>query len=104
MPACSYRFSVSPATLENAGMEQKTPPTQLKTRRGWQLQQAPLTPILVSVKDGAALLGVCSRTVQNLIAAKKLKVRKVGRRTLLSYRELLTFAQHDHSTTALGQQ
>jgi len=57
------------------------------------------TPILVSVKDAAALLGVCSRTVQNLVTAKKLKARKLGRRTLLSYRELLEFSRHDHSTT-----
>lgn len=62
-----------------------------------------LSPILVTIKDAANLLSVCPRTVQNLIVAKKLKVRKVGRRTLLSYRELLTFAQHDHSTTAPPQ-
>ena len=62
-----------------------------------------LSPILVTIKDAANLLSVCPRTVQNLIVAKKLKARKVGRRTLLSYRELLTFAQHDHSTTAPEQ-
>jgi excisionase family DNA binding protein len=79
-------FSVSPAVLYSLGMN-----TQL-------------SPILVTIKDAANLLSVCPRTVQNLIVAKKLKVRKVGRRTLLSYRELLTFAQHDHSTAAPEQQ
>jgi excisionase family DNA binding protein len=59
-----------------------------------------LSPILVTIKDAANLLSVCPRTVQNLIVAKKLKVRKVGRRSLLNYRELLAFAQHDHTTTA----
>ena len=61
-----------------------------------------LSPILVTIKDAANLLSVCPRTVQNLIVAKKLRVRKVGRRSLLSYRELLTFAQRDHTTTAQG--
>jgi excisionase family DNA binding protein len=58
-----------------------------------------LSPILVTIKDAANLLSVCPRTVQNLIVAKKLKTRKVGRRTLLSYRELLEFSRHDHTTT-----
>jgi hypothetical protein len=37
-----------------------------------------------------------------LIVAKKLKARKVGRRTLLSYRELLESSRHDHSTRTAG--
>jgi excisionase family DNA binding protein len=58
-----------------------------------------LEPIFVSVKDAAGLLAVCPRTVQNLVVAKRLRARKIGRRTLLSYRELLAFARSDHQTT-----
>jgi excisionase family DNA binding protein len=58
-----------------------------------------LSPILVSIRQAAELLAVCPRTITNLLAAKKLKGRKLGRRTLLSYRELLEFSRHDHATT-----
>jgi excisionase family DNA binding protein len=57
-----------------------------------------LSPILVTIRDAANLLSVCPRTVQDLIVAKKLKARKVGRRTLLSYRDLVEFSRHDHTT------
>jgi excisionase family DNA binding protein len=63
-----------------------------------------IQPILVSIKDGAGLLGVCPRTVQNLITARKLKARKIGRRTLLSYRELQAFARRDHASIAGPEQ
>lgn len=71
----------------NTGMEKKT-----------------FDPILVSIKDGADLLGVCPRTIQNLVTAKKLTARKLGRRTLLSYRELQAFAKRDHTTIAEPEQ
>ena len=64
-----------------------------------------LTPILVSIRQAAELLAVCPRTITNLLAAKKLRGRKLGRRTLLSYRELLEFSRHDHTTAPQpGQQ
>lgn len=88
-------------------METKTAPspTARKTRRGWEIEpQTPLSPILVSINAAAALLGVCPRTVQNLLIAKHLRARKIGRRTLLSYSELLGFAKRDHVTAAGPQQ
>ena len=63
------------------------------------MESKTLSPILVSVKQAADLLNVCPRTVQNLVVAKRLRARKIGRRTLLSYRELLAFARCDHPTT-----
>jgi excisionase family DNA binding protein len=59
-----------------------------------------LEPILVSLRDAANLLGVCPRTIQNLVIRKELSVRKLGRRSLISYRELQTFARRDHTTIA----
>jgi excisionase family DNA binding protein len=61
------------------------------------MEKKPFDPILVSVKDAAGLLGVCPRTIQNLVIRKELSTRKLGRRTLLSYRELQSFAKHDHA-------
>ena len=36
------------------------------------------TPLLVSKRDAAALLSLCVRTVDNLIATKKLPARRIG--------------------------
>jgi hypothetical protein len=41
-----------------------------------------LQPLLVSKDDAAKLLGICRRSVTNLINAKQLPVRRVGRRCL----------------------
>ncbi len=62
------------------------------------MEHKTLSPILVSVKQASELLNVCPRTIQNLVLAKRLQARKIGRRTLLSYRELLAFARCDHPT------
>lgn len=55
-----------------------------------------LDPINVSKKDAAALLGVCPRTIDNLIAAKELPCRRIGRRVLVPYTALVAFARRDH--------
>ena len=87
-------------------MKQKTPaPVLVLSTEG--VAQKTLPPILVSIRQAAELLNVCPRTVQNLITTKHLRAKKLGRRTLLSYPELVVFARHDHATamssTAPGQ-
>jgi excisionase family DNA binding protein len=62
------------------------------------MEQQILSPILVSIRQAAELLGVCPRTVTNLLVAKKLKGRKLGRRTLIRYADLVQFSRHDHTT------
>ena len=57
------------------------------------------TPLLVSKRDAAALLSLCVRTVDNLIAMKKLPARRVGRRVLIPYTALVQFARRDHVGT-----
>ncbi len=57
---------------------------------------ASIQPLLISKKQAADALGVCLRTVEYLIAAKRLPMRKLGRRTLIPYRALIEFARHDH--------
>jgi excisionase family DNA binding protein len=55
-------------------------------------------PILLGKRETARALGVCVRTVENLIATKELPARKIGRRTLIPYRALQDFARRDHPT------
>ena len=45
-------------------------------------------PISVTVSDACKLTGVCRSTIYNLIAAHKLIMIKVGRRSLIRYSSL----------------
>jgi len=51
--------------------------------------------LLVSIRDAARLMSVSTRTIQNLIAAKRLPARKLGRRTLISRSALEQLARRD---------
>lgn len=55
-------------------------------------------PILVSQKEAAGMLGISVRTVQNLITAKALPSRKIGRRRLIPYSALQALARRDSDT------
>ena len=55
-------------------------------------------PLLVSKKEAAAALGICVRTLEHLIAAKELLVRRIGKRCLVPYASLIGFARRDHPT------
>jgi excisionase family DNA binding protein len=55
-------------------------------------------PILVTQSRAAELLGVSTRTVQNLIATKELPSRKIGRRRLIPYSALQALARRDAQT------
>jgi hypothetical protein len=57
-----------------------------------------IEPIFVSKKDAAEALAVCIRTVDYLAAAKRIVTRKVGRRTLVLYSSLQSFARCDTPT------
>lgn len=57
-------------------------------------------PLLVGKKEAAALLGVCTRTVENLVARKELPCRRIGRRTLIPFAALVQFAKRDHATAS----
>ncbi len=60
------------------------------------------TPLLVSKREAASLLGICARTVENLIARKELPCRRIGRRTLIPFAALQQFAKRDHVTSTTG--
>jgi excisionase family DNA binding protein len=58
--------------------------------------QQPKTPLLVSKREAAALLGVCLRSVDNYITSKELPFRRLGKRILIPYSALQGFAKRDH--------
>jgi Helix-turn-helix domain len=70
---------------------------QMVQREGNQRLQ---TPLLVSKRDAAAMLGVCVRSIDNYIATKELPCRRLGRRALIPYKALVAFASRDHLPTA----
>ena len=68
-------------------MESRQPQAILhKTRPKWELGRPPL---LVSKRDAAALLSLCLRSIDNLIAAKQLPCRRIGKRVLIPYAALV---------------
>jgi excisionase family DNA binding protein len=52
--------------------------------------------LLFSQKEAALILGVSLRTIQNLIFAKQLPIRRIGRRVLVHRKDLEVFARRDH--------
>ena len=61
-----------------------------------------LLRLLFSQAEAARMLGISLRTLQNLIAAKQISVRRIGRRVLLHRRELEAFARRDHFFPSRG--
>lgn len=64
-----------------------TPRTKSQLR--WATEQPPsgapaIEPLAVTVKETQRLLSCCHVTVYNLIGAKRLVARKLGRRTLIT--------------------
>jgi excisionase family DNA binding protein len=57
--------------------------------------------LLVSKRDAAQLLSVSVRTIENLIAAKRLVARKLGRRTLIPRSAIEQLARPDTPSPAL---
>ena len=54
--------------------------------------------ILVDKKTAAFLLSISLRTLEYLIARKEIGVRKIGRRCLISRKDLERFARADHKS------
>lgn len=54
--------------------------------------------LAVSLKEAGRRIGVCERTVINLINAKELSSRKIGRRRVVLVKHLQEFLRRDHPT------
>jgi excisionase family DNA binding protein len=55
--------------------------------------------LAVSMQEAGRLIGVCKRTITNLVNAKELPSRKIGRRRLIPMSAIQSFLRHDHATT-----
>jgi excisionase family DNA binding protein len=53
-------------------------------------------PLLISKREAGALLGVCLRTIDYWISRKELPCRRFGKRILIPYTALQSFAKRDH--------
>jgi len=51
--------------------------------------------LAVSIREAAEMLGVSPRTIQNYISAKRILVRKIGRRSVIPVRALESFLRVD---------
>jgi len=54
--------------------------------------------LAVGIAEAARRLGVCPRTVINLIRAKELASRRIGRRRVIALEALKSFLRRDHQT------
>lgn len=52
--------------------------------------------LAVGVDEAAQMIGVCPRTVHNLIRGKELPSRKIGRRRVIRVADLEAFLKRDH--------
>jgi excisionase family DNA binding protein len=53
--------------------------------------------LMVSIREAARRLGVCPRTVTNLIEGKELASRRIGRRRMIPVAGLEAFTRRDHA-------
>jgi Helix-turn-helix domain len=72
---------------------QKSQAIRDKTLTNFEMRRPPL---LVSKRDAAALLSLCLRSIDNLIAGKQLPCRRIGKRVLILYAALVAFVRRDH--------
>ena len=54
--------------------------------------------IFFSKKSAAEMLSISVRTLENLIAAKQLRAKRIGSRVVISSQVLEEFARRDHAT------
>jgi excisionase family DNA binding protein len=60
--------------------------------------------IFISKKTAAALLSISVRTLEKLISAKQLRVKRIGSRVVISRLALEEFGRGDHATAKKSSQ
>ena len=63
-----------------------------------QNEKSSLPKLLVSKREAAAALGCSVRLVEMFVARKELPARELGKRTLIPWASLQSFARRDHAT------
>ena len=62
----------------------------------------PKDKLLVSQDEAAQLLSISRRSVEYLVAAKKLSTRRIGTRSLIPIEDVRKFARSDHPERMAG--
>jgi excisionase family DNA binding protein len=63
---------------------------------------APIDKFLVSQDEAAQLLSISRRSVEYLVATKKLSTRRIGTRALIPIEDVRKFARSDHPERMAG--
>lgn len=64
----------------------------------------PSEPLLLSIEQTSALLGISQGTVKNLLRRGELVRRKIGSRTLIPRTSVESFLKRDHQTKVAEEQ
>jgi excisionase family DNA binding protein len=62
----------------------------------------PKDKLLVSQDEAAQLLSISRRSVEYLVATKRLSIRRIGTRTLIPIEDVRKFARSDHPERMAG--
>jgi excisionase family DNA binding protein len=62
----------------------------------------PKDKLLVSQDEAAQLLSISRRSIEYLVATKKLSIRRIGTRALIPIEDVRRFARSDHPEPVAG--
>jgi len=79
-------------------------PTVIATRKKPPVTATvhPKEKLLVSQDEAAHMLSISRRSVEYLVATKKLSTRRIGTRTLIPIEDVRRFARSDHPERMAG--
>jgi excisionase family DNA binding protein len=79
-------------------------PSEVRLEASPKLKSRPeVLPLLFSQREASRILAISLRTLQSLVASKQLPVRRIGRRVLITRKDLEAFARRDHPSTSGGE-
>ena len=63
---------------------------------------APMDKLLVSQEEAAQLLSISKRSIEYLVATRRLSTRRIGTRALIPIEDVRRFARFDHPERMAG--
>ena len=77
-------------------------PNGLNKKSAASVLIAPRDKLLVSQEEAAQLLSISKRSVEYLVAARRLSIRRIGTRALIPIEDVRRFARADHPERMVG--
>ena len=74
----------------------------LQRKRPGRVTMAPEEKLLVGREEAAEMLSISRRSVDNLLAQKRLTFRRIGSRVLIPVSDLRRFSRADHPQRLAG--